>query len=248
MAILVSGWGNSEYLVLRNRYVINCFHKLETQHFCLVHTLSCWQNLTSSPLSQLWYLQYFNVMRNMMMINEWFLFCLCWGLTSQSTIFQSCRDGAIASWVINQYFRGVKCLAQGHSTAAVGFEPPTSRSGVRHSTTEPPRSPQWVIQALHSLQEHPMLIPQSLRKAQKYTSSHKSNCFKIYILENIVSIFIPLCLAFYRTTLKKERKDRKCQKQKNAPSRIRTGDLLVTSLHFTTGLMHTLMNPYWFKE
>ena len=69
------------------------------------------------------------------------LFCLCWGLTSQSTIFQSCRDGATASWVINQYFRGVKCLAQGHNTAAVGFEPPTSRSGVRHSTTEPPRSP-----------------------------------------------------------------------------------------------------------
>ena len=47
--------------------------------------------------------------------------CLCWGLTSQSTIFQSCRDGATASWVINQYFWGVKCLAQGHNTAAVGF-------------------------------------------------------------------------------------------------------------------------------
>ena len=45
------------------------------------------------------------------------------------------------SWVFNQYFRGVKGLAQGHNTAAVGFEPPTSRSGVRHSTTEPPRSP-----------------------------------------------------------------------------------------------------------
>ena len=58
--------------------------------------------------------------------------CLCWGLMSQSTIFQSCRDGATASWVINQYFRGVKCLAQGHNTAAVGIEPPTSRSGVRH--------------------------------------------------------------------------------------------------------------------
>ena len=69
------------------------------------------------------------------------MFCLCWGLTSQSTIFQSCRDGATASWVINQYFRGVKCLAQGHNTAAVGLEPPTSRSGVRDSTTEPPRSP-----------------------------------------------------------------------------------------------------------
>ena len=66
---------------------------------------------------------------------------MCWGLTSQSTIFQSCRDGAIASWVINQYFRGVKCLAQGHNTAEVGLEPRTSRSGVRHSTTEPPRSP-----------------------------------------------------------------------------------------------------------
>ena len=66
---------------------------------------------------------------------------LCWGLTSQSTIFQSCRDGAIASWVINQYFRGVKCLAQGHNTAEVGLEPRTSRSRVRHSTTEPPRSP-----------------------------------------------------------------------------------------------------------
>ena len=71
--------------------------------------------------------------------------CLCWGLTSQSTIFQSCRDGATAPWVINQYFRGVKCLAQGHNTAAAGFEPPTSRSGVRHSTTEPPRSPKVQI-------------------------------------------------------------------------------------------------------
>ena len=55
--------------------------------------------------------------------------CLCWGLMFQSTIFQSCRDGATTSWVINQYFQGVKCLAQGHNMAAVGFEPPTSRSG-----------------------------------------------------------------------------------------------------------------------
>ena len=81
---------------------------------------------------------------------------LCWGLTSQSTIFQSYRDGAIASWVSNQYFRGVKCLAQGHNTAAVGFEPRTSRSGVRHSTTEPPRSPQrdgWLLSVLMSSDE-----------------------------------------------------------------------------------------------
>ena len=76
---------------------------------------------------------------------------LCWGLTSQSTIFQSCRDGAIASWVINQYFRGVKCLAQGHNTAAVGLEPRTSRSGVRHSTTEPLRSPETIRDQIRPL-------------------------------------------------------------------------------------------------
>ena len=65
--------------------------------------------------------------------------------------FQSCRDGATASWVINQYFRGVKCLAQGHNTAAVGFEPPTSRSGVQHSTTEPPRSPTPTVTAAFNI-------------------------------------------------------------------------------------------------
>ena len=85
-------------------------------------------------------LDYFSC-RNIQQWNFWGVGWLCWGLTSQSTIFQSYRDGAIASWVINQYFRGVKCLAQGHNTAAVGLEPRTSRSGVRHSTTEPPRSP-----------------------------------------------------------------------------------------------------------
>ena len=85
---------------------------------------------------------------------------LCWGLTSQSTIFQSYRDGAIASWVINQYFRGVKCLAQGHNTAAVGLEPRTSRSGVRHSTTEPPRSPRSEVSSL-GMQAAPSSIPMS---------------------------------------------------------------------------------------
>ena len=39
-----------------------------------------------------------------------------------------------------QSFRGVKCLAQGHGGDR--FRTPTSRSGVRRSTTEPPRSPQ----------------------------------------------------------------------------------------------------------
>ena len=67
--------------------------------------------------------------------------CVVLRLNVQVNNFQSCRDGAMASWVINQYFQGVKCLAQGHNTAAVGFEPQISRSGVWHSTTEPPRSP-----------------------------------------------------------------------------------------------------------
>ena len=41
-----------------------------------------------------------------------------------------------------QYFQGAKCLAQGHNTAEVGFETPTSRSGVCGYTTEPPFSPE----------------------------------------------------------------------------------------------------------
>ena len=45
-------------------------------------------------------------------------------------------------------FRGVKCLAQGHNNPDVGFEPPTSRSGVRRSTTEPPRSQSHIMRNL----------------------------------------------------------------------------------------------------
>ena len=99
---------------------------------------------------------------------------LCWGLTSQSTIFQSCRDGAIASWVINQYFRGVKCLAQGHNTAAVGLEPRTSRSGVRHSTTEPPRSP--FIQVHLYIQTYE--IQSNLFMQNEYQGSYIHNIIK----------------------------------------------------------------------
>ena len=55
--------------------------------------------------------------------------CLFVCMLRQSTIFQSCQDGAIASWVLQELSR-VKCLAQGYNTMEVGFEPPTSRSGV----------------------------------------------------------------------------------------------------------------------
>ena len=64
--------------------------------------------------------------------------CLCLGLTSQSTIFQSCWDGATASWVLPVLSGS---LAPGHNTAKVCFEPPNSCSGVRSSTTEPPHFP-----------------------------------------------------------------------------------------------------------
>ena len=40
-----------------------------------------------------------------------------------------------------QYFLGIKCLAQGQNTAERGSEPLISRSGIRCSTNEPPRSP-----------------------------------------------------------------------------------------------------------
>ena len=102
----------------------------------------------------------------------WLVGWLCWGLTSQSTIFQSYRDGAIASWVINQYFRGVKCLAQGHNTAAVGLEPRTSRSGVRHSTTEPPRSPQHCVVKRNMLRRHPVV----LKETRTESGGHEGEC------------------------------------------------------------------------
>ena len=60
-------------------------------------------------------------------------------LTSRSTIFKSFWDGAIASWVFTSTLGTLKCLAQGHYTAVVGFEPWTSHFGVQSSTTEPPR-------------------------------------------------------------------------------------------------------------
>ena len=111
---------------------------------------------------------------------------LCWGLTSQSTIFQSYWDGAIASWVINQYFRGVKCLAQGHNTAAVGLEPRTSRSGVRHSTTEPPRSPYlaqggrltngWCIKGCMIELSHVLILVQ-LKHKETFSSLYETRHF-----------------------------------------------------------------------
>ena len=111
---------------------------------------------------------------------------LCLGLTSQSTIFQSCRDGAIASWVINQYFRGVKCLAQGHNTAEVGLEPRTSRSGVRHSTTEPPRSvAEWSVLPTsdHGVTDSNPTGGEILPKPKKHFIAQSFSCSPFHRLE-----------------------------------------------------------------
>ena len=64
--------------------------------------------------------------------------CVC-VFSARSTLFQSFWDGATASWVFTSTLGILMCLAQGHYKAVVGFEPWTSRSGVRISTTEPPR-------------------------------------------------------------------------------------------------------------
>ena len=49
--------------------------------------------------------------------------------------------------VYYQCFRGVKCLAQVQNKTEIGFGPPTCRSGVRRSTTEPLHSPTSVSEA-----------------------------------------------------------------------------------------------------
>ena len=60
------------------------------------------------------------------------------------TLVQSFWNGATASVVFTSTLGAIKCLAQGHYTAVVGFEPGTSRSEVRSSsTTESKRPPTY---------------------------------------------------------------------------------------------------------
>ena len=73
------------------------------------------------------------------------VFFVVFCLTSRSTIFQPCWDGATASCVFTSTLGSLKCLAQGHYTAVMGFEPWTSRPGVRRSTTEPPRPILFIV-------------------------------------------------------------------------------------------------------
>ena len=54
-----------------------------------------------------------------------------------------------------QYFFGEKCVfAQGHNTAEVGNEHPTTRSGVRDPTTRPPRSKVLHVRTIYVLSKN----------------------------------------------------------------------------------------------
>ena len=150
-------------------------------------------------------------------------YCLCWGLTSQSTILQSCRDKATSSWVINQYFRGVKCLAQGHNMAAVGFKPPTSRSGVRHTTTEPPRSPKLILLStgkldLSQIRIHPRFnkacLPNLKCAVVKQCPPQNWCYFKILFQINVIIKFyaILVCIIYLLS-----HKHFTCKRNKNVP-------------------------------
>ena len=69
----------------------------------------------------------------------WFGLAFC--LTSQSAIFSLFgTEPPLPEYLRNTNTLGtLKCLAQGHYTAVVGFEPWTSRSVIRSSSTVPPR-------------------------------------------------------------------------------------------------------------
>ena len=57
-------------------------------------------------------------------------------------MFQSCRDGATASWVLPVLLGRYMYLNQGYNTATrVRIEPPTFRSDIRRSTTRPRHLP-----------------------------------------------------------------------------------------------------------
>ena len=64
--------------------------------------------------------------------NELFIFIFVERFGKQ--FFQSFRDGATAFWILSCSYGTLKCFAQGHYTAVVGFKPWTSRSGDQTSS------------------------------------------------------------------------------------------------------------------
>ena len=87
------------------QYGVTCPWVTKISHF--------WTLISLKPVGQSWSYFMFSIIVVGERLHKVLVGWLCWGLTSQSTIFQSYRDGAIASWVINQYFRGVhKVLGQ----------------------------------------------------------------------------------------------------------------------------------------
>ena len=83
-------------------------------------------------------------------LNPWVASVLCtclfaceiWYFTSQSTIYQLCRDGS--SWTSTK--QGFMCFAQGHhAVTPAGLKPATPRSRVKHSITAHPVFAWWAI-------------------------------------------------------------------------------------------------------
>ena len=97
---------------------------------------------------------------------------LCWGLTSQSTIFQSCGDGAIASWVINQYF-------QGNLWRCKTFSPANQITGNKHNDEE---------LELHNRMSHNMT-----------KHAHFSSLIFVFVIhskDRIILSMLKICLIF----------------------------------------------------
>ena len=80
-----------------------------------------------------------------------FFFCFFVLLNVPVNNFSVILGRSLASWVFTSTLGTSQCIAQGHYTAVVGFEPRNSPSGVRSYTTEPPRHlPAYV--AIHTSQ------------------------------------------------------------------------------------------------
>ena len=79
------------------------------------------------------------------------LFCVVFLFNVPVKKIQSFWDGATNFWVLTITLGTLKCLAQGYYMVVVGFEPWTSRSRVRSSTTEPPQPPKCLYRSILNL-------------------------------------------------------------------------------------------------
>ena len=70
---------------------------------------------------------------------------------------------------------------------AVGLEPRTSRSGVRHSTTEPPRSLLYRVDKMKENNQHNNILLNEHKMMQNLYSTISTNAFMDTLKSNIKS-------------------------------------------------------------